>query len=188
MGGLWEAGVKSMKFHLRRSLGETTLSQREANTLLSQIESVLNSRPLVASSNDPNDLEALTPGHFLIGRPLTTVPEPCYREIKSLKVRWHKVQQLVQQFWERWRTEYLQSLQNRSKWCKIRRNLQVGDLVLIREDSETPLEWRKGRVIQVHAGSDDLVRVVTLKTEAGEFKRPVHKLSLLPSSNDLLNP
>jgi len=111
------------------------------------------------------------------------VPEPCYTEINRLKVRWNKVQQLVQQFWKRWRSEYLQSLQIRSKWCKIRQNVQVGDLVLILEDFETPLEWRKGRIIQVHAGSDDLVRVVTLKTEAGDFKRPVHKLSLLPSSN-----
>lgn len=177
------------KFHLRRSLGETTLSQREANTLLSQIESVLNSRPLVASSNDPNDLEALTPGHFFIGRPLTAVSEPCYAEFKSLKVRWHKVQQLVQQFWQRWRTEYLQSLQNRSKWSKVEENLRVGDLVLIREDFETPLAWRKGRIIQVHAGSDDLVRVVTLKTEAGEVKRPVHKVALLPfQRTELLNP
>lgn len=139
MGGLWEAGVKSMKFHLRRSLGETTLSQREATTLLAQIEAVLNSRPLIAASNDPNDLEALTPGHFLIGKPLTAIPEPSYSLIKTYKVRWHKIQQLVQQFWQRWRTEYLQSLQMRNKWQNVKPNLQIGDLVFIREDYETPL-------------------------------------------------
>ena len=170
MGGLWEAGVKSMKFHFRRSLGETTLSQREANTFLAQIEAVLNSRPLVAASNDPNDLQALTPGHFLIGRPLTAIPEPNYTEIKSLKLRWHKIQQLVQQFWQRWRTEYLQSLQHRNKWTKVKDNIQLNDLVLIREDFEPPLSWKKGRVIQVHQGNDGLTRVATIKTINSEVK------------------
>lgn len=189
MGGLWEAGVKSMKFHLRRSLGETTLSQREATTLLAQIEAVLNSRPLIAASTDPNDLEVLTPGHFLIGKPLTAIPEPCYSLIKTYKVRWHKIQQLVQQFWRRWRTEYLQSLQIRNKWQKLKPNLQIGDLVLIREDFETPLTWRRGRIIDVHKGKDELIRVATIKTQTGEVKRPVHKLCLLPNQeSNLLNP
>ncbi|XP_022183202.1 uncharacterized protein LOC111042814 [Myzus persicae] len=189
MGGLWEAGVKSMKFHLRRSLGETTLSQREATTLLAQIEAVLNSRPLIAASTDPNDLEALTPGHFLIGRPLTAIPEPCYSSIKTYKVRWHKIQQIVQQFWQRWRTEYLQSLQVRNKWQKPKQNLQIGDLVLIREDFETPLAWRRGRVVDVHKGSDGFIRVATIKTHTGEVKRPVHKLCLLPNQESRsLNP
>lgn len=181
MGGLWEAGVKSMKFHLRRSLGENTLSQREANALLTQIEAVLNSRPLVAASDDHNDFEALTPGHFLIGRPLTAVPEPNLTGVKSLKLRWHKVQQIVQHFWHRWRTEYLQSLQKRRKWNSEEPNLQIGDLVLIQEDFETPLAWRRGRILHLHEGTDGLIRVVTIRTEKGEVKRPIHKLSKLPN-------
>ncbi|XP_025265819.1 uncharacterized protein LOC112638395 [Camponotus floridanus] len=66
-GGLWEAAVKSTKYHLRRVIGETTLIFEEMSTLLAQIEACLNSRPLQALTDDPDDLSALTPGHFLIG-------------------------------------------------------------------------------------------------------------------------
>ena len=71
-GGLWEAGIKSVKNHIKRIIGESHLSYEEAYTLLVRIEAVLNSRPLTPLSNDPNDLTALTPGHFLIGHPLTS--------------------------------------------------------------------------------------------------------------------
>ncbi|XP_077257508.1 uncharacterized protein LOC143894759 [Temnothorax americanus] len=76
MGGKWEAVVKSVKFHLRRTIGETLLTTEELTTLLTQIEAILNSRPLEPLSDDPEDVSALTPGHFLIGGPLTTIPEP----------------------------------------------------------------------------------------------------------------
>jgi hypothetical protein len=75
-GGLWEVGVKSVKTHLRRTIGEQILTFQELYTLLTQIEAVLNSRPLWAISSDPNDLTALTPGHFLTLVPLTCLPEP----------------------------------------------------------------------------------------------------------------
>ncbi|CAI6345782.1 unnamed protein product [Macrosiphum euphorbiae] len=189
MGGLWEAGVKSMKYHLRRSLGESILNHQEAKTLLAQIEAVLNSRPLTPVSTHPSDMEALTPGHFIIGKPLTALPEPNYLDIKAPRLRWHMVQQLVQGFWKRWRTEYLQSLQVRHKWTQTEENLQVGDLVLIREDYETPLAWSRGRILLLHTGSDGLVRVATVKTATTEMKRPIHKLCLLPGQREVqLNP
>ncbi|KAK2577588.1 hypothetical protein KPH14_000905 [Odynerus spinipes] len=74
-GGLWEAAVKSAKHHLRRTIGDQRLTNEEFLTVCAQVEVILNSRPLVAPSSDPTDLEALTPGHFLIGRTLTAVPE-----------------------------------------------------------------------------------------------------------------
>lgn len=70
-GGLWEAGVKSCKHHLRRVVGNSHLTYEEFSTVLAQIEAVLNSRPIHPMSADPNDLRPLSPGHFLIGRPLT---------------------------------------------------------------------------------------------------------------------
>ena len=75
-GGIWEAAVKAFKFHLRRVIGDTPLTFEELTTVLTQIETCLNSRPLIPLTDEPDDLEALTPGHFLIGSPLTSLPEP----------------------------------------------------------------------------------------------------------------
>lgn len=74
-GGLWEAGVKSAKFHLRRIVGNAMLTFEELTTVLAQIEAILNSRPLCPVSSGPSDLNCLTPAHFLIGEPLTSIPE-----------------------------------------------------------------------------------------------------------------
>jgi hypothetical protein len=81
--GLWEAGVKSFKFHLRRVIGSRTLFKAEFTTLLYQIEACLNSRPIAALSDDPSDLFTLMPGHFLIGRPLVSVPEESVLETNA---------------------------------------------------------------------------------------------------------
>ncbi|XP_028167479.1 uncharacterized protein LOC114357883 [Ostrinia furnacalis] len=73
-GGLWEAAVKSMKHHLKRILGEQKLTFEEFSTLLAQIEACLNSRPLLALTNDVDDLDCLTPGHFLVGGSVLSPP------------------------------------------------------------------------------------------------------------------
>ncbi|XP_036317530.1 uncharacterized protein LOC118732509, partial [Rhagoletis pomonella] len=76
MGGYWETGIKRIKYHLKRVLGETLLSYEEFSTLLTEVEACVNSRPLCESSTTAGDLEVLTPGHFIIGEPLKSIPEP----------------------------------------------------------------------------------------------------------------
>jgi hypothetical protein len=101
-GGLWEAGVKSVKFHIKRVVGETVLTYDELYTLLTRIEACLNSRPLVPMSNDPNDLTAITPGHFLIGEALTAPLEPDLIELKINRLSRHQLlERLRQHFWKR---------------------------------------------------------------------------------------
>ncbi|XP_038106648.1 uncharacterized protein LOC119766275 [Culex quinquefasciatus] len=120
-GGIWEAGVKQVKHHLKRIVGERKLSYEELYTTLTQIEAVLNSRPLVPSSDDPSDYTAITPAHFLIGREMQAVPEPDYSHLKENRLsRWQLVQTMLQHFWRRWTAEYLPELQNRSKWLKTK--------------------------------------------------------------------
>lgn len=71
-------------------------------------------------------------------------------------------------------------MQARNKWHQPSKQLQIDDLVLIKEDNLPPLQWTRGRVIELHPGQDKIVRVVTVKTKTGSFKRAVTKLCLLP--------
>ncbi|GFT45987.1 integrase catalytic domain-containing protein [Trichonephila clavipes] len=181
MGGLWEAGIKSTKYNLKRVVGETKLTYEEFETFLTEIEACLNSRPLTPISNDQNDLSALTPGHFIIGRPLTSIPEPNYIDSNnSYLTRWQQIQKLVQQFWKRWHKEYLTRLQQRPKWLLPTKNFQVNDLCLIKDDNLPPTRWKMGRIVQLYPGLDNKVRVVNVKTSDGILKRNITKLSLLP--------
>ncbi|GFU83015.1 integrase catalytic domain-containing protein [Trichonephila clavipes] len=101
-GGIWEAGVKSLKYHLKRIIVNSILSHEEFLTLVVQIEAVLNSRPICPLSNDPNDVETLTPAHFLVGSSLVAVPDPDYTEISMNRLsRWQLVQRMNQHFWRK---------------------------------------------------------------------------------------
>lgn len=181
-GGIWEASVKSVKMHLRRIMGNACLVFEELYTLLTQIEACLNSRPLTAMSEDPSDLTALTPAHFLIGDSLVLPVEPDLpvKPISHIR-RWKLVQSMYQQFWKRWSREYLTQLQQRTKWMKSTSNLKEDDLVIIKDDNLPPLLWKLGRVSQLHPGVDGVVRVVTVRTKVNTLlKRQVVKLYRLP--------
>lgn len=182
LGGLWEGAVKSAKHHLTRVIGEQRLTFEELYTLLTQIESCLNSRPLSPLSTDPTDLNPLTPGHFLIGTALTTLPSHDLRDLKVTRLnRYQLIQQMVQHFWQRWQREYTHHLQQRHKWqSPTISKIAVNSLVIIKEDNLAPLQWSMGRIIQVHPGSDGMIRVATIKTSTGTIKRPVTKLCILP--------
>ncbi|XP_024869329.1 uncharacterized protein LOC112453022, partial [Temnothorax curvispinosus] len=184
-GGLWEAAVKSTKFHLRRVIGETTLTFEEMSTLLSQVEACLNSRPLQALSDDPNDISALTPGHFLIGAPLLAVPEPALNDAaESSLSRWQHLQKMRDHFWSRWSHEYIIGMATRSKWLKPEDAPAVGSLCLVRSESTPPSRWPLARIVRVHPGDDGIVRVATIRTATSELVRPLCKLVLLPGAED----
>lgn len=183
VGGLWEAAVKSTKFHLKRVIGEASLNFEEMYTILVQIESCLNSRPLTPLSTDVNDYAPLTPSHFLIGDSLASCPEAEFLEIKISRLsRYQRLQQLYQQFWDRWSKEYLTSLQTRSKWKKdIQNSLKTGTLVVLVENNLPPLRWPMARVIELHPGKDNVVRVVSVRMANGAvLRRSVAKICVLP--------
>lgn len=151
-------------------------------TILAQIEAALNSRPLCPLSNEPDDMLALTPGHFLIGEAPISIPEPSLIDAKTNSLdRWQLVQKMYQAFWLAWSTEYLSRLQQRPKWLQQTINIEIGDLVLVREDNLPPSKWLLARVLDTHPGQDNKVRVVTLKSaKNSNFKRPITKISPLP--------
>ncbi|KAJ0169568.1 hypothetical protein K1T71_014753 [Dendrolimus kikuchii] len=180
-GGLWEAGIKSVKHHLKRTIGDSTLTFEEMSTVLSQIEACLNSRPLSQSSNDAGDPVLLTPGHFLVGQPLVVAPD-CnyeYSNIGTLR-RWQLTQRMVQCFWRRWKNEYLTNFFERHKWAVRSLDFKINDIVLVKEDNLPPAKWLYGRVIDIHPGQDNVTRVVTLRCKGTIIKRPTSKLCFLP--------
>lgn len=183
-GGLWEANIRAVKYHIKRVIGETLLTFEELYTFITRVEACLNSRPLLPLSTDPNDLNALTPGHFLIGEPLTAPTEADLGEIKINRLsRWQLVERLRQHFWQRWHQEYIRQLQARSKWKSPSFKIEPGTMVLLLEEGIPPQQWLLGRVHEVHPGKDGLVRVATIKTAKGLFKRGISKLCVLPTES-----
>jgi hypothetical protein len=123
-----------MKHHLRRTLGSHIATYEELQTLLIEIEACLNSRPLVVKSEDPLNPSYLSPGHFLIGQPITQIPSVDYTKVKSNALtKWQMYQQMLQQFWKLWSSDYLQQLQQPRRWHHTSPDVQPGSLVLLRE-------------------------------------------------------
>ncbi|XP_025191634.1 uncharacterized protein LOC112591908 [Melanaphis sacchari] len=155
-GSLWEAAIKSSKTQLKKVVGAQTYTIEEMTTLVIRSEGILNSRPLQSLSSDPNDLEALTPGHFLIGQLLLAIPDENVTE----------------------------TLQGRKKWFKQAENLAVGDLVVVHTPNHPPMSWQLGRISKVHPGPDGVIRVVTIRIADGLLKRPVVKVTKLPVEDE----
>lgn len=182
-GGLWEAAVKSAKGLLLRTVGTALLTAEELQTVLAEVESVLNSRPIAALSSDPNDGEALTPAHLLIGEAQgTLLPASSHDEPVKLPYlkRWQRISALKRAFCRIWERDYVRGLQERTKWSEVRPDLVVGKLVLVHDDNRPPLHWMTGRVQAVIHGEDGRVRVADVRTKSGVYRRPIHKLALLP--------
>ncbi|XP_026331507.1 uncharacterized protein LOC113238871 [Hyposmocoma kahamanoa] len=183
--GYAEAGIKSAKFHLKRILGNTHLTFEELSSLFSQVEAILNSRPLCPLSPSPNDFSPLTPGHFLVGRPLMSLPTAPLHDANPDRLdRYRRLEQIRQHFWKRWSTEYVCELQQRYKWRARHRDLQLGELVLIKNESLQPLHWRMGRVSKMYPGPDGIPRVADIATSRGIIRRALNRICPLPSTQD----
>ncbi|GFX36750.1 integrase catalytic domain-containing protein [Trichonephila clavipes] len=101
-GGLWEAGVKSVKHHLKRAIGNLHFTFEEFETIMIQVEGILNSRPLTPLSSDADNFDVLTPGHFLIGRPITSISEPNLIDVNENRLsRWEKITKVEQRTWKK---------------------------------------------------------------------------------------
>ncbi|XP_026330283.1 uncharacterized protein LOC113237817 [Hyposmocoma kahamanoa] len=186
-GGIFEAGIKSAKYHIKRVMGNSHLTFEELGTLFAQVEAVMNSRPLCPLSSSPDDFLCLTPGHFLIGRALVAIPSPDVEDCNPNNLqRYARLQQIHQHFWRRWQREYIAELQQRHKWKTNSSNPNVGDLVILQEDDVPPLCWKLGRISRLFYGpSDHIARVADVTTRGGCVRRPLVRLCPLPTSEEL---
>lgn len=143
---------------------------------------MVNNRPLTAVSSDDKDPLPLTPNHLLTLKlqPVSPVPGKFAEADLYARKRWKQVQYLAGAFWQRWKNEYLATLQTRSKWHGPKQDLEEDDVVMVRDDLVPRPEWKIVRVKTVHHGRDNRVRRVTLRTTVGKtMERAVTALVLL---------
>ena len=164
---------------------EQILDDEGLATLLCEVESIVNGRPVTKVSDDPRDMEALTPNHLLLLRLGPSAPPGIFSkdEIYSRR-RWRQVQYLADIFWRRWIKEYLPSLQERQKWNRPRRNFAVDNIVLVADLSCPRSCWPIGRILDVHRNAQDgYVQRVTVQTKGSILERPIDKIVFLESAN-----
>ena len=181
-GGWWERMVRSTKGALRKSVGNSTLTKEELAAVLTEVEQVLNSRPLTRLSEDPAVDGPLTPGHFLHAHEGGVQHDEAGGDINSSSLRLLHTARLasLEKFWKRFQNEYLTSLPAVVREHRASPNLRVGDLVFVRGEKFTPrLQWPLARVEEVHPGRDGNVRKVTVRTATSKLCRAVQKLHRL---------
>ena len=197
MGGSWERQIRTVRNILASMLEESgrQLDDESFRTLMKEIQAIVNSRPLALNDMSSTDSpQPLTPNHLLTMKTKVLMPPPgiFLREDLYLRKRWRRVQHLANLFWERWRKEFLQGLQLRKKWTKPQRNLQKGDIVMLKDENVPRNSWRLARVQDVFPSKDCLVRKVKLAIASSSLdkqgrriggthylERPIHKLVLI---------
>ncbi len=201
MGGVWERQIRTVRSVMSAILDKNgaQLDDESLRTFLCESEAIVNSRPLSMNTlSDPNYPDPLTPNHLLTLKTKVVLPPPGMFESTDLytRKRRRRVQHLANEFWSRWKKEFLMSLQQRNKWSKLQRNLAVGDIVIVKDDTLPRNCWQLARVSEANVGDDGYVRTVQVTIgdpslaakgqrtrPVRRLDRPIHKLILLLPSN-----
>ena len=202
MGGVWERQIRTVKNVLvaLTKHANSRLDSSSLRTFFYEVMAIVNSRPLTVDNlNDPCGPEAMTPNHLLTMKSKILMPFPGKFESEDIyaRKRWRRVQYLADQFWTRWKKEYLSNLQIRQKWNKTHRNVQIGDIVLLKDEDLVRCQWKLAKVVQTMPSQDNLVRKVRLlmaddtltnkgkRVKAASYlDRPIHKLAILVAHRD----
>ena len=203
MGGVWERQIRTVRNVLSAILERngTQLNDEALTTFMCEAEAIVNSRPLTVDSiNDPTSPNPLTPNHLLTMKTKVILPPPGIFQSADMycRRRWRRVQHLANEFWARWRKEYMLTLQERQKWKRIRRDSKVGDIVLIKDDDLVGRnQWQLAKVVEVYESADGHVHSAKLlvadstldckgkRTKPANFlERLVQKLVLLHKAEE----
>ena len=189
MAGVWEHQIRSGRsiFAALLKTHGHSLNDEGLRTLVADTEAIINSRPLtVESLSDINSEIPLSPSNLLTMKSDNIMLPPGVFNRPDLysRRRWRRVQHIAGEFWSRWRKEFLQSLQARQKWDISKRNVQVGDVVLLKEDIGRN-KWPMARIVSTEPDSQGIVRSVQLKVidtsnnNIKLFRHPISKIVLL---------
>ena len=164
-GGVFETMIKAAKRAILPILGNADINDEELMTAFTGAEALINSRPLTYQSVNPEDNVPLTPNHFLHGKLVVSLLQKLLRKYVSYnpKKRWRRIQEFTRHFWHRWMREWVPSLSSRKKWYQSRKNLQVGDIVLLVSPESPRAHWLLGKVIEVYPGKDGYIGSVNYK-------------------------
>ncbi|XP_039658089.1 uncharacterized protein LOC120560045 [Perca fluviatilis] len=186
MGGVWERMIGVTRRILDSMLLQnkpTYLTHEVLCTLMAEITAIINTRPLVPISSDPSSPVLLSPAMLLTQKPGLHAPPGDFTGKDLLKGQWRQVQALANEFWGRWRNEYLSTLHPRRKWHRTHRNLQPGDVVLLKQSPAPRNEWPMALVTSTFPSSDGKVRKIEVKTSSQgtsrTYLRPISDIVLL---------
>jgi hypothetical protein len=191
-GGVWERMIRVTRRILDSTLSNVApghLTHEVLTTLMAEATAIVNGRPLVPLFCDPTVPEILTPSTLLTlkSRTLKAVPGS-FSDTDMYSKQWRRVQHLADVFWSKWRKEYLPTLQERRNWHHETPNLEVGDLVLLRNKEEARNEWPLARITKAFGSADGKVRKVELVTTKDgcrkTFLRPTVEVILLRTEKD----
>ena len=173
LGGFYERSVGLVKRHLKAATNGDVINIKTFETMIVEIEAIVNRRPLTALSADSRDVEAITPAHILY--PATyahssarIVPYNVSTDADRLRTMWKRTQSRVNAFWKTWAKDYILSLHDRKKWQKTERDLAIDDLVILADESTSRDEWRLGRIVAVD-GTDTHVRKASIRRADGKI-------------------
>jgi len=186
-GGCWERMVGCFKRALESVLCiDRNPTDEMLLTIFNEAEHLVNSRPYILESDDPNDYLSITPNDILINENVAIYSPGKFAEYQPTEKRlWRVTQALIDQFWRRFLKEYIPTLINRSKWQKSTDNLCEGDVVVLRTTNLPRGEWPLGIIIKAYPGSDGVVRVVEVKTAKNTYRRPASGLCRLNLQCDI---
>ncbi len=172
--------IRMVRRILNSVLHQRMLDDDGLHTVMCEVEAILNDRPITKLSDNPNDLEPLTPNHLLLLKGKPALPPGLFEPSDMyVKRRWRQVQYISDLFWKRWVKEYLPLLQERQKWNQRKRSLTAGDVVVIMDSSAPRGSWPLAKVLEVFPDKRGMVRSVKLQTKNNIIERPVTKLCLI---------
>ena len=188
MEGVWERQIRSARAILNSLLKThgSSLSDESLQTLLVEVEAIINSRPLTTDVlSDVTSLAPLSPVNLLTMKSKAVMPPPGHftSPDRYCRKHWRRIQHLSNEFWNRWRKEVLLTLQNRGKWNKQQRNCKVGDVVLLKEDADRN-QWPMAKIVAVNSDAKGDVHSIKILVGAANksdnsiryLERPVNKL------------
>ena len=176
-GGAWERMIRTIRKILNALLIQQSFNEETLHTLMCEVECVINNRPLLPVSLDPRDDAPLTPNHILHLNSILPGPhDPSDADLQGPR-RWRQAAYLADQFWRRWRRDYLPLLQQRDRrMTRSQTNLNQGDVVLLVDDLVPRGVWPLGRVEEALMSNDGKVRTVRVRSRGTLFLRPVSKV------------